>query len=207
MGNRMLNGKSRGTCVARGLKIRRFRGTSVAAGFNLLQSLAQSRDVTVKSEFAQDVRRYPLCSHVTVAHVQRHLLSQPRPASDAIRRPSGSRPESRSFTSSQKFNGKHLQRCIVVAHFKAMSLIRRNRELGFRHAFVIDTHMDRVHGCMTALVRKQVVHDREEPGARECLDCPKPNVPSCLILDVRLRQESGLALQDDLVRDGLRIPV
>jgi FixJ family two-component response regulator len=35
----------------------------------------------------------------------------------------------------------------------------------------------------------------------------KADVPSCLILDVRLRHESGLALQEDIAKSRLRIPV
>lgn len=44
-------------------------------------------------------------------------------------------------------------------------------------------------------------------SVREFLSFPKANVPSCLILDVRLRGESGLAFQQDMARAGLRIPV
>ncbi|OTP67076.1 hypothetical protein PAMC26510_32025 [Caballeronia sordidicola] len=42
---------------------------ALAAGFNLPQSLAQSCDVTVKFDSAQDVRRNPPVSNVTVARV------------------------------------------------------------------------------------------------------------------------------------------
>jgi FixJ family two-component response regulator len=36
---------------------------------------------------------------------------------------------------------------------------------------------------------------------------PKQNVPSCLILDVRLRGENGLEFQNSMARNGLRMPV
>jgi FixJ family two-component response regulator len=36
---------------------------------------------------------------------------------------------------------------------------------------------------------------------------PKQDVASCLILDVRLRGESGLAFQQEIARGGLRIPI
>jgi FixJ family two-component response regulator len=36
---------------------------------------------------------------------------------------------------------------------------------------------------------------------------PKHDAPSCLVLDVRLRGESGLSFQDQLARDGLRMPI
>lgn len=42
---------------------------------------------------------------------------------------------------------------------------------------------------------------------REFLDFPKDEVPSCLILDVRLRGESGLAVQQEIAKTGLRIPI
>ncbi|MBP0596117.1 response regulator transcription factor [Paraburkholderia sp. LEh10] len=39
------------------------------------------------------------------------------------------------------------------------------------------------------------------------LGFPKCDVPSCLILDVRLRGENGLALQEHVAKSGLRMPV
>lgn len=39
------------------------------------------------------------------------------------------------------------------------------------------------------------------------LTFPKVEAPSCLVLDVRLRGESGLAFQDELARSGLRMPI
>jgi FixJ family two-component response regulator len=44
-------------------------------------------------------------------------------------------------------------------------------------------------------------------SVREFLSFPKAAAPSCLILDVRLRGESGLAFHQDMSRSGLRIPV
>ena len=44
-------------------------------------------------------------------------------------------------------------------------------------------------------------------SVRDFLSFPKAAVPSCLILDVRLRGESGLAFQQDMARSGLQIPV
>lgn len=43
------------------------------------------------------------------------------------------------------------------------------------------------------------------PG--EFLGFSKPKVPSCLILDVRLRGENGLTFQEDLAKNGLRTPI
>ncbi|MGN6651089.1 response regulator transcription factor [Trinickia sp.] len=39
------------------------------------------------------------------------------------------------------------------------------------------------------------------------LTFPKYEAPSCLVLDVRLRGESGLAFQDELAKTGLRMPI
>ncbi|PMS17609.1 DNA-binding response regulator [Trinickia dabaoshanensis] len=36
---------------------------------------------------------------------------------------------------------------------------------------------------------------------------PKFDAPCCLVLDVRLRGESGLAFQDELARNGLQMPI
>jgi FixJ family two-component response regulator len=42
---------------------------------------------------------------------------------------------------------------------------------------------------------------------RDFLAFPRPEVPSCLVLDVRLRGESGLAFFDAAAKSDLRIPV
>jgi FixJ family two-component response regulator len=42
---------------------------------------------------------------------------------------------------------------------------------------------------------------------QEFLAFPKHDGPSCLILDVRLRGESGLAFQQELARSSLRMPI
>lgn len=44
-------------------------------------------------------------------------------------------------------------------------------------------------------------------SSREFLDFKRPNVPSCLVLDVRLRGESGLAFQEEAARTGISIPI
>ena len=44
-------------------------------------------------------------------------------------------------------------------------------------------------------------------SAEEFLVSQRPNVPSCLILDVRLPQLSGLDLQQQLFRTGAQIPI
>src|SRR3981081_647307 len=44
-------------------------------------------------------------------------------------------------------------------------------------------------------------------SARDFLSSQRPNVPSCLILDVRLPGLSGLDLQRELVEAGVHIPI
>ncbi|MBR8408530.1 MULTISPECIES: response regulator transcription factor [Burkholderia cepacia complex] len=44
-------------------------------------------------------------------------------------------------------------------------------------------------------------------SAQEFLDFDKPDVPSCLILDVRLKGQSGLALQEQIVAGDVRLPI
>jgi FixJ family two-component response regulator len=44
-------------------------------------------------------------------------------------------------------------------------------------------------------------------SAEEFLKVNRPDVPSCLILDVRLPGRSGLEFQDELEKEGVRIPI
>jgi FixJ family two-component response regulator len=45
------------------------------------------------------------------------------------------------------------------------------------------------------------------PSAQEFMSAERPDVPSCLILDVRLPGISGLDLQRELSRTGIHIPI
>ncbi|AMV44298.1 response regulator transcription factor [Paraburkholderia caribensis] len=44
-------------------------------------------------------------------------------------------------------------------------------------------------------------------SAQEFLDFDKPDVPSCLILDVRLKGQSGLVLQEQIVAGDVQLPI
>jgi FixJ family two-component response regulator len=44
-------------------------------------------------------------------------------------------------------------------------------------------------------------------SAHEFLQAPLPDVPSCLVLDIRLPSKSGLELQRELAEDNKRIPI
>ena len=45
------------------------------------------------------------------------------------------------------------------------------------------------------------------PSCREFSIVQRYDVPSCLILDVRLQGETGLAFQDELLKSGIRMPI
>jgi FixJ family two-component response regulator len=57
------------------------------------------------------------------------------------------------------------------------------------------------------LLRSVGQHVETFETSQEFLAFPKHDVPSCLILDVRLRGESGLAFQQEIAKGGLRIPI
>lgn len=44
-------------------------------------------------------------------------------------------------------------------------------------------------------------------SAQEFLAFPRPDVPGCLILDVRLKGQSGLAVQEQIAAGELRVPI
>ncbi|HVN64884.1 MAG TPA: response regulator transcription factor [Candidatus Binataceae bacterium] len=45
------------------------------------------------------------------------------------------------------------------------------------------------------------------PSAQEFLAAKRPDVPSCLVLDVRMRGMSGLDLQSEMAKSNLQIPI
>ncbi len=44
-------------------------------------------------------------------------------------------------------------------------------------------------------------------SSREFLDFPRPEVPACLVLDVRMPGLTGLELQGELTKIGVRVPI
>jgi FixJ family two-component response regulator len=72
--------------------------------------------------------------------------------------------------------------------------------------YVIDDD-DSARHAMDGLLRSMGLPVKSFGSSEEFLAQPKENVPSCLILDVRLRGESGLEFQDAMARLGLRMPV
>ncbi|ALL67072.1 DNA-binding response regulator, LuxR family [Paraburkholderia caribensis MBA4] len=65
-----------------------------------------------------------------------------------------------------------------------------------------------VRGALSGLLRSIDIDVRAFASTEEFLAADKPAIPSCLVLDVRLRGQSGLALQQTLIDDGrLHMPI
>ena len=58
-----------------------------------------------------------------------------------------------------------------------------------------------------SLLRSEGLRVEAFASPREFLAFARPDIPSCLVLDVRLRGESGLAFQEEAARVGLSIPI
>ena len=61
--------------------------------------------------------------------------------------------------------------------------------------------------ALSGLLRSVGLHVETFESSREFLAFPKYDAPSCLILDVRLRGESGLAFQEQIAKTDLRMPI
>jgi FixJ family two-component response regulator len=72
--------------------------------------------------------------------------------------------------------------------------------------FVVD---DEPSVCVTLgrLLRSVGLETRTYTSARAFLDCERPDVPGCLVLDVRLPGLSGLDLQEKLASAKINLPV
>nr|WP_109477338.1 response regulator [Paraburkholderia sp. C35] len=64
-----------------------------------------------------------------------------------------------------------------------------------------------IRGSLTTLLASVGLQVRAFESTDEFLAAKKPEVPSCLILDIRLRGGSGLALQEESVRKKIRFPI
>ncbi|WGD56734.1 response regulator transcription factor [Bradyrhizobium sp. CB1650] len=62
-------------------------------------------------------------------------------------------------------------------------------------------------GALGSLFRSVGLSVRTFASATELLEHPLPDVPSCLVLDVRLPRLSGFDLQTELRRLGVKIPI
>lgn len=64
-----------------------------------------------------------------------------------------------------------------------------------------------MRNALKNLLRSVGLDSQSYTSAQEFLDAEKPDVPSCLILDVRLPGMSGLDLQKELANAGNQVPV
>jgi FixJ family two-component response regulator len=72
--------------------------------------------------------------------------------------------------------------------------------------FVVDDDVS-VREALESLVRSARLKVKTFASAREFLAHPRPDVPSCLVLDVRLPGLSGLDLQKRMAERELEIPI
>ncbi|WP_321889683.1 response regulator transcription factor [Paraburkholderia bannensis] len=72
--------------------------------------------------------------------------------------------------------------------------------------YVVDDH-DSMRSALTTLLRSVDIKVLAFASAQEFLALEKPDVPSCLILDVRLKGQSGLAVQDQIVAGASGLPI
>ena len=64
-----------------------------------------------------------------------------------------------------------------------------------------------MRNALKNLLRSVGLDSQQFASAQEFLDADRPDVPSCLILDVRLPGSSGLDLQKELTGAGIHIPI
>lgn len=72
--------------------------------------------------------------------------------------------------------------------------------------FVIDND-PAMRAALEDLVGSVELEVRSFSSPREFLSSKRPNVPGCLVLDVRLPEMSGLTFQNELARMGVDLPV
>ena len=72
--------------------------------------------------------------------------------------------------------------------------------------FVVDDDTS-VRGALSNLIRSVGLRAEVFASASEFLSGNRPDVPSCLILDVRLPGVSGLDFQAELARANIQIPI
>src|SRR5919197_3875794 len=64
-----------------------------------------------------------------------------------------------------------------------------------------------IRQAVGSLVRLAGLTVQAFPSAQEFLAFPRPDVPSCLVLDVQLPGLSGLDLQEELAKADVQIPI
>jgi FixJ family two-component response regulator len=74
------------------------------------------------------------------------------------------------------------------------------------NVYVIDDD-EAIRRSLDSLLRSVGMSVQTYASSQEFLASAKPDVPACLILDVRLRGENGLEFQTAMANNGLRMPV
>lgn len=72
--------------------------------------------------------------------------------------------------------------------------------------YVVDDDAS-ICSALSSLLRSEGIEVRTFDSPDGFLNAGMPDVPSCLILDVRLRGASGLTLQQETLREGIRLPI
>jgi FixJ family two-component response regulator len=72
--------------------------------------------------------------------------------------------------------------------------------------YVIDDD-ESMRFSLSALLRSIGLRVETFASPQAFLEFRKANVPSCLILDVRLRGENGLSFQQEMIKQGLHMPI
>src|ERR671918_1691615 len=72
--------------------------------------------------------------------------------------------------------------------------------------YVVDDD-ESVRRALGSLIRLEGLAVQTFPSAQEFLAVPRPDVPSCLVLDVKLPGLSGLDLQAELAKGKVQIPI
>jgi FixJ family two-component response regulator len=72
--------------------------------------------------------------------------------------------------------------------------------------YVVDDD-DSMRVAVSMLLRSVGLRVEAFASAQEFLSFDKPDIPSCLILDVRLKGQSGLAVQEQISAGNVRVPI
>jgi FixJ family two-component response regulator len=72
--------------------------------------------------------------------------------------------------------------------------------------FVVDDDAS-IRDAVKSLLKSVGLRAEVFGSTEEFVSAPRPQVPSCLVLDVRLPGMSGLEFQDELEKTGIRIPI
>ena len=75
-----------------------------------------------------------------------------------------------------------------------------------KQVFVIDDDAD-IRSSLSSLLRSVGLQATTFSSAAEFLSSHKPDVPSCLVLDVRLPGVSGIEFQAELAKANIRLPI